>query len=114
MLNGDVQEVAPNAVFVPGGSDYPLVNTRNGGSDQLTLSFKGKVYVFDAISPDKVLNFVNYDSLFFFLSFLCFGGNLSEGGLWVLVNLMGSQSLWCFLDKWVLVTLSKTMQMLCN
>lgn len=53
-LNGAVQEVAPNAVFVPGGSDYPPVNTGNGGSDQLTLSFQGEVYVFDAVSPDKV------------------------------------------------------------
>ncbi|KAL4614963.1 hypothetical protein ACB092_07G090500 [Castanea dentata] len=53
-LNGDVQEVAPNAVFVPGASDYPPVNTVNGGSDQLTLSFQGEVYVFDAVSPDKV------------------------------------------------------------
>ena len=77
-LNGAVQEVAPNAVFVPGGSDYPPVNTGNGGSDQLTLSFQGEVYVFDAVSPDKVLNFVTYD--------LCFGGDLSEGGLWVLVS----------------------------
>ncbi|KAK9988939.1 hypothetical protein SO802_029178 [Lithocarpus litseifolius] len=53
-LNGAVQEVAPNAVFVPGSSDYPPVNTGNGGSDQLTLSFQGEVYVFDAVSPDKV------------------------------------------------------------
>lgn len=33
-------------------------------------------------------------------------------GFWLV--LMNSQSFWCFLDKWVLVTLSKTMQMLCN
>lgn len=52
-LNGGVQDAAPNTVFVPSASDYPPV-PGNGGSDQLTLSFQGEVYVFDAVSPDKV------------------------------------------------------------
>ncbi|KAB1206684.1 GATA transcription factor 24 [Morella rubra] len=51
-LNGGVQDVAPNSLYVP-GSDYPPV-AGNGGADQLTLSFQGEVYVFDAVSPDKV------------------------------------------------------------
>lgn len=51
-LNGGVQEVAANSMYVP-GSEYPPV-TGNGGADQLTLSFQGEVYVFDAVSPDKV------------------------------------------------------------
>lgn len=52
-LNGGVQDAAPNTVFAPSASDYPPV-PGNGGSDQLTLSFQGEVYVFDAVSPDKV------------------------------------------------------------
>lgn len=39
--------------YLPGGNDYAPV-AENGGSDQLTLSFQGEVYVFDAVSPDKV------------------------------------------------------------
>ncbi|CAK7355274.1 unnamed protein product [Dovyalis caffra] len=35
-----------------GGPDYGLATANN---DQLTLSFQGEVYVFDAVSPDKVL-----------------------------------------------------------
>ncbi|KAJ6917304.1 hypothetical protein NC652_019617 [Populus alba x Populus x berolinensis] len=34
-----------------GGADYGLVTANN---DQLTLSFQGEVYVFDAVAPDKV------------------------------------------------------------
>ncbi|XP_041011746.1 GATA transcription factor 24-like [Juglans microcarpa x Juglans regia] len=51
-FNGGVQEVTPNTIYVP-SSDYPPV-AGNGGADQLTLSFQGEVYVFDAVSPDKV------------------------------------------------------------
>ncbi|KAF5444227.1 hypothetical protein F2P56_036718 [Juglans regia] len=51
-LNGGVQEVATNSMYVP-GSEFPPV-AGNGGADQLTLSFQGEVYVFDAVSPDKV------------------------------------------------------------
>lgn len=56
-MNG-VQDVPPNALYVP-NSDYPPV-AENGGSDQLTLSFQGEVYVFDAVSPDKVFFFPYY------------------------------------------------------
>ena len=46
-MNG-VQEVPP--LYIP-NSDYPPLE--NGGSDQLTLSFQGEVFVFDAVAPDK-------------------------------------------------------------
>nr|KYP72313.1 hypothetical protein KK1_004901 [Cajanus cajan] len=42
-----VEDVTSDAVYVSGG----------GGpeeSSQLTLSFRGQVYVFDAVTPDKV------------------------------------------------------------
>ncbi|KAH7518749.1 GATA transcription factor 24 [Ziziphus jujuba] len=50
-MNG-VQDVPPNALYVPSSDYHPVAE--NGGSDQLTLSFQGEVYVFDAVSPDKV------------------------------------------------------------
>ncbi|KAG8364160.1 hypothetical protein BUALT_Bualt19G0098100 [Buddleja alternifolia] len=53
-----VEAVGPHAP--PYGSD--MATTVEGGADQLTLSFQGEVYVFDSVSPEKVI--------FFFLSFL--------------------------------------------
>ena len=57
VMNG-VQDGSSSVLYVPGGvSDYAPV-AENGGSDQLTLSFQGEVYVFDAVSPDKVMAFL--------------------------------------------------------
>lgn len=39
-------------MYVPGSDVVP--HTGGGGVDQLTLSFQGEVYVFDAVSPEKV------------------------------------------------------------
>ncbi|KAJ4832804.1 hypothetical protein Tsubulata_044946, partial [Turnera subulata] len=50
-------EVVPSSdMYVTGGpeSDYSVLPGNGGGADQLTLSFQGEVYVFDAVSPDKV------------------------------------------------------------
>ncbi|KAJ8548161.1 hypothetical protein K7X08_021397 [Anisodus acutangulus] len=47
-MNG-VEGVPDNAVYVPG----PEV-VGGGSSDQLTLSFRGEVFVYDAVSPEKV------------------------------------------------------------
>lgn len=49
-MNG-VHDVPDDSMFV--GSDYPLP-VANDGSEQLTLSFRGEVYVFDSVSPEKV------------------------------------------------------------
>ncbi|KAG8645836.1 hypothetical protein MANES_10G097400v8 [Manihot esculenta] len=51
---GGVDDVPPSAIHVTAGPDYPLVAGNGGDADQLTLSFQGEVYVFDAVSPDKV------------------------------------------------------------
>ncbi|KAJ9159209.1 hypothetical protein P3X46_024730 [Hevea brasiliensis] len=51
---GGVDDVPPSVIRVTGGPDYPLVPVNGGDADQLTLSFQGEVYVFDAVSPDKV------------------------------------------------------------
>lgn len=48
-LNG-VEGVSHNALYVPGSE---MVG--GGSSDQLTLSFRGEVFVYDAVSPEKVL-----------------------------------------------------------
>ncbi|XP_057493451.1 GATA transcription factor 24-like [Actinidia eriantha] len=44
--------IHPHALYVSGSEIPPA--TGGGGPDQLTLSFQGEVYVFDAVSPEKV------------------------------------------------------------
>lgn len=51
-ING-VEGVVPHALYVPGSENAPAP-AAGGGSDQLTLSFQGEVYVFDSVSPEKV------------------------------------------------------------
>lgn len=51
-LNG-VEGVGQHALYVPGSEIVPGPPA-GGGSDQLTLSFQGEVYVFDSVSPEKV------------------------------------------------------------
>ncbi|GMQ01476.1 hypothetical protein CsSME_00048107 [Camellia sinensis var. sinensis] len=51
VMNG-VDGVHPHALYVPGSEIPPAVG--GGGADQLTLSFQGEVYVFDAVSPEKM------------------------------------------------------------
>ncbi|KAJ4830316.1 hypothetical protein Tsubulata_011292 [Turnera subulata] len=46
-----LEDVSPESVYVQ-GSDLAL--QRNDVSSQLTLTFRGQVYVFDAVTPDKV------------------------------------------------------------
>ncbi|MCD7457443.1 hypothetical protein HAX54_035091 [Datura stramonium] len=50
-MNG-VEGVSHNALYCPPSEIVPPAGT--GASDQLTLSFQGEVYVFDAVSPEKV------------------------------------------------------------
>ncbi|KAJ4965422.1 hypothetical protein NE237_017271 [Protea cynaroides] len=47
-----IEEVPPDSNYV-GGANFVLPS-RGEGMDQLTLSFQGEVYVFDAVSPEKV------------------------------------------------------------
>ncbi|XP_071935682.1 GATA transcription factor 28-like [Coffea arabica] len=51
-LNG-VEGVGPHGLYVP-GSEIAPAPAAGAGSDQLTLSFQGEVYVFDSVSPEKV------------------------------------------------------------
>ncbi|CAH9081928.1 unnamed protein product [Cuscuta europaea] len=61
--NGSIGAIAPmngmggissQALYVPGGSEIIAAPTGGVAADQLTLSFQGEVYVFDAVSPEKV------------------------------------------------------------
>lgn len=55
-MNG-VEGVSHNALYCPPNTEIvqTAVAAGSGASDQLTLSFQGEVYVFDAVSPEKVL-----------------------------------------------------------
>ncbi|KAF8377396.1 hypothetical protein HHK36_030773 [Tetracentron sinense] len=46
-----VEDVPSNSLYVAGSN---VVLPREEGMDQLTLSFQGQVYVFDAVSSEKV------------------------------------------------------------
>ncbi|CAM8922720.1 hypothetical protein QQ045_023263 [Rhodiola kirilowii] len=52
-LNGAEDGVHHNALYAPPSNDFPP-SVSAAGPDQLTLSFQGDVYVFDAVSSDKV------------------------------------------------------------
>ncbi|GAB2292045.1 hypothetical protein Dimus_026292 [Dionaea muscipula] len=49
-----VEVVHPNSFYVGNSEFSPAVLPGSGGGDQLTMSFQGEVYVFDAVSPEKV------------------------------------------------------------
>ncbi|CAJ2652219.1 unnamed protein product [Trifolium pratense] len=49
-----VEDVTSDAVYGHGGGNSELGIQRFEDSDQLTLSFRGQVYVFDSVTPDKV------------------------------------------------------------
>ena len=53
-VGGMVEVLNPDAVYVPAGDGSDLAVQRSDGSNQLTLSFRGQVYLFDAVSPEKV------------------------------------------------------------
>ncbi|KAL8242449.1 hypothetical protein R6Q59_012751 [Mikania micrantha] len=58
-LEGGMEDmsVQPHALYVPDTEIQPVGGGGAGGgagADQLTLSFQGEVYVFDAVSPEKV------------------------------------------------------------
>ncbi|KAK1417586.1 hypothetical protein QVD17_26716 [Tagetes erecta] len=47
--------VAQHSLYVPEAEIHPVnAGGAGAGADQLTLSFQGEVYVFDAVSPEKV------------------------------------------------------------
>lgn len=65
-MNG-VQDVHQNHLYVPGSEFASVAGAGGGGGgggvDQLTLSFQGEVYVFDAVTPEKVFLLPLFPSL---------------------------------------------------
>ncbi|KAF5455970.1 hypothetical protein F2P56_025491 [Juglans regia] len=55
-VGGVVDDVTADAVYVHGGGGgaSEMVIQRHEDTSQLTLSFRGQVYVFDSVTPDKV------------------------------------------------------------
>ena len=64
-VGGVIEDVNSDTVFVPAGGG-PVQRCEE--SSQLTLSFRGQVYVFDSVTPDKVRIF--FCLLYFFFFFL--------------------------------------------
>jgi hypothetical protein len=51
-----VEDVSPDSVYVTAGVAASELGIQpSDGSSQLTLTFRGQVYVFDSVTPDKVL-----------------------------------------------------------
>ncbi|KAF1863454.1 hypothetical protein Lal_00030486 [Lupinus albus] len=56
-IGGGVEDIAAADVYVSGdggAGDHEFAVQPCDGSNQLTLSFRGQVYVFDSVTPDKV------------------------------------------------------------
>ncbi|KAK2445440.1 GATA transcription factor 25 [Trifolium repens] len=52
---GNIQDVSLDDVYVSGDGNHPDMSIqRFDDSSQLTLSFRGQVYVFDSVTPEKV------------------------------------------------------------
>ncbi|KAI7745982.1 hypothetical protein M8C21_026846 [Ambrosia artemisiifolia] len=49
-----VTDAEIHPMYVPDAEMHPVSAAAAAGADQLTLSFQGEVYVFDAVSPEKV------------------------------------------------------------
>jgi hypothetical protein len=69
-----VEDVASDAVYGQGGGGgaAEMAIQRHDGTSQLTLSFRGQVYVFDSVTPDKVSFFCFFFSVLGELSGLGF------------------------------------------
>lgn len=70
-VGGVVDEVTADAVYGHGGGGggaSEMAIQRPDGTSQLTLSFRGQVYVFDSVTPDKVQCF----SVFLFMVIIWF------------------------------------------
>lgn len=62
---GVVQDVTSDVVYGHGGGGSELALQRCDDSSQLTLSFRGQVYVFDSVTPEKVRFSLTYSGILF-------------------------------------------------
>lgn len=61
-VGGVMEDVTSDTLYVSGGGG-PEMSAQRCDDSQLTLSFRGQVYVFDSVTPDKVA--------YYFSLFLC-------------------------------------------
>jgi hypothetical protein len=55
VVGGVVEDITADAVYAHnGGVSSEMAIQRHDDTSQLTLSFRGQVYVFDSVTPDKV------------------------------------------------------------
>lgn len=73
-----IEAAGSNALYAADMPPPVPLASAEGGADQLTLSFQGEVFVFDSVSPEKVV--------FLFINWLYFLSSIS-GILYVYVNL---------------------------
>ena len=75
VVGGVVEDVTADAVYahtgVATGVSPDMGIQRHDGTSQLTLSFRGQVYVFDSVTPDKVSLSGFRVCLVFFFFFMC-------------------------------------------
>lgn len=75
VVGGVVEDVTADAVYAhPGvapGVSPDMGIQRHDGTSQLTLSFRGQVYVFDSVTPDKVSLSLSVDLGFVWCFFWC-------------------------------------------
>lgn len=77
-VGGMVDDVNSDTVYVSGsGSEMSL---QHDDSSQLTLSFRGQVYVFDSVTPDKVRF-----SIYHFFELLVYSGFIGLSG-WLYIG----------------------------
>lgn len=70
---GPIHDVSLEDVYVSGdGNHADMSIQRFDDSSQLTLSFRGQVYVFDSVTPEKVREISLSLSLFLFSLFIIF------------------------------------------
>ncbi|KAF7830031.1 GATA transcription factor 25 [Senna tora] len=53
-VGGVMEDITSDTLYVSGSGDAEMSVQRTDDSSQLTLSFRGQVYVFDDVTPDKV------------------------------------------------------------
>lgn len=72
-VGGVMEDVTSDTLYVSGSGAPEMSAQRSEDSSQLTLSFRGQVYVFDSVTPDKVAFFFIVNFCAFALSAVCCG-----------------------------------------
>ena len=81
VVGGVVEDITADAVYAHnGGVSSEMAIQRHDDTSQLTLSFRGQVYVFDSVTPDKVRCSLSLSlSGFFFVVLFGYRENVGKG-----------------------------------